>query len=168
MNKKIKVIDIFKRIEKHEDIPQNIKYKDNCYTFKHTNYSIDHLYELIGHECIGWLEHKDINLFDEIEILEDNIEEIEELKYDVVDENGRGWYKLDTIADKVTELIKSVNAIREKPYEAIQVILNELDKKDKVIDMMANELRDTCHFEYMSRKEVKEYFYNKIEIPEEN
>ena len=45
---------------------------------------------------------------------------------------------------------------------------NTEEIKDKVIDMMANELRDTCHFEYMSRKEVKEYFYNKIEIPEEN
>lgn len=113
MNKEITVIDLFKRIEKHEDIPKKIKYKDNCYIFKHTNYSIDHLYELIGDECVGWLEHKDINLFDEVEILEDNTEEIEELKYDVVDENGRGWYKLDTIADKVTELIKVVNAIRK-------------------------------------------------------
>lgn len=113
MNKEITVIDLFKRIEKHEDIPKKIKYKDSCYIFKHTNYSIDHLYVLIGHESIGWLEHKDINLFDEVEILEDNTEDIEELKYDVVDENGRGWYKLDTIADKVTELIKAVNQIRK-------------------------------------------------------
>jgi len=56
------------------------------------------------------------DLFDDniyFRVLEDNTEEIEELKYDVVDENGRGWYKLDTIADKVTELIKAVNEIRK-------------------------------------------------------
>lgn len=81
MNKKIKVIELFKRIEKHENIPKKIKYKDNCYIFKHANYSIDHLYELLeGYDktYVGWLEHKDINLFDEVEILEDNTEEIEE------------------------------------------------------------------------------------------
>lgn len=53
------------------------------------------------------------NIGKKFEILEDNTEEIEELKYDVVDENGIGWYKLDTIADKVTELIKAVNEIRK-------------------------------------------------------
>ena len=117
MNKEITVIDLFKRIEKHEDIPKKIKYKDSCYMFKHTNYSIDHLYELIGHESIGWLEHKDINLFDEIEILEDNTEEIEELK---------GWglatdYKdietinhtLDRFGNKINELVKAVKEIRK-------------------------------------------------------
>lgn len=117
MNKKIKVIDIFNKIEKHEDVPKNIKFQDCEYVLKHTTYSIDHLYELKeGYDktYIGWLEKQDINLFDEVEILEDNTEEIEELKYDVVDENGRGWYKLDTIADKVNELVKVVNSIRKE------------------------------------------------------
>ena len=104
MNKEITVIDLFKRIEKHEDIPKKIKYKDSCYIFKHTNYSIDHLYELIGHECIGWLEHKDINLFDEVEILEDNTEEIEELSYE---------WTTNEIANRVDKLIKAVNQIRK-------------------------------------------------------
>ena len=117
MNKEITVIDLFKRIEKHEDIPKKIIYKDNCYIFKHTNYSIDHLYELIGHEGIGWLEHKDINLFDEVEILEDNTEEIEELK---------GWLlasteddyeainaTLDRFGKKINELVRAVNKMKE-------------------------------------------------------
>lgn len=104
MNKEITVIDLFKRIEKHEDIPKKIKYKDNCYMFKHTNYSIDHLYVLIGHEGIGWLEHKDINLFDEVEILEDNTEEIDELSYE---------WTTNEIADRVDKLIKAVNQIRK-------------------------------------------------------
>jgi len=121
MNKEITVIDLFKRIEKHEDIPKKIKYKDNCYMFKHANYSIDHLYELIGHECIGWLEHKDINLFDEVEILEDNTEEIEELDNWFVDER-KEYREFDIQAinlcfskhrDKINELVKAIKEIRK-------------------------------------------------------
>jgi len=114
MNKKIKIIDLFKRIEKHEDIPKKIKYKDNCYIFKHTNYSIDHLYELIGHECIGWLEHKDINLFDEVEILEDNTEEIEEL--DLSELKGiytRGQIEV-RIYTKINELVSAIKQLTIK------------------------------------------------------
>lgn len=81
----------------------------------------------------------------------------------------------------------------EEPYEAIQVVLNELDKKDKVIDMMT-EYIDKAYFDreriekwfeknilpkddfdlvdykerYIRYPIIKEYFYNKIEIPEEN
>jgi hypothetical protein len=112
MNKEITVIDLFKRIEKHEDIPKKIKYKDNCYIFKHTNYSIDHLYELIGHECIGWLEHKDINLFDEVEILEDNTEEIEEIE----ELNGSRFVLTpldEEIIDRINKLVNATNKIRK-------------------------------------------------------
>ena len=123
MNKKIKIIDLFKRIEKHEDIPKKIKYKDNYYIFKHANYSIDHLYELIGHECIGWLEHKDINLFDEVEILEDNTEEIEEIEeisdeyFNMLsDESKVKWLKsyIKEDRDKINELVKVVNKLRKE------------------------------------------------------
>lgn len=116
MNKKIKVIELFKRIEKCEDIPQKIKYKDNCYIFKHMNYGIDHLYELIGHECIGWLEHKDINLFDEVEILEDNTEEIEELEKEqeaianpkTMMQEIRFYYDSNKMGDKINEIIRYI------------------------------------------------------------
>ena len=54
-------------------------------------------------------------------------------------------------------------------YEAIQVLLNELDKKDKTIDMMAEWLyNDDSSFGLFGLREVntpekiKEYFYNKI------
>ena len=54
-------------------------------------------------------------------------------------------------------------------YEAIQVLLNELDKKDKVIDMMAEWLyKDDSSFglfelrEVNTTEKIKEYFYNKI------
>ena len=113
MNKEITVIDLFKRIEEHEDIPKKIKYKDSCYIFKHTNYSIDHLYELIGHENIGWLEHKDINLFDEVEILEDNTEEIEELNLEAL--NGMGGFTFteieEVVYNKINEIIKKLSQL---------------------------------------------------------
>lgn len=111
MNKKIKVIELFKRIEKHEDIPKKIKYKDNCYIFKHTNYSIDHLYEL-KESCIGWLEHKDINLFDEVEILEDNTDEIEELLTIEDYECDKTDIRLNR--NKINELVKAVNELRKE------------------------------------------------------
>lgn len=122
MSKKIKIIDIFKRIEKHEDIPKKIKYKDNCYIFKHTNCSIDHLYELVGHECIGWLEHKDINLFDEVEILEDNTEdnteEIEELDEEWTYIEGqveKTWSNSELeLVDKINELVRIYNKLRKE------------------------------------------------------
>lgn len=120
MNKEITVIDLFKRIEKHEDIPKKIKYKDNCYIFKHTNYSIDHLYVLIGHENIGWLEHKDINLFDEVEILEDNTEEIEEIN-----------------AYKLMESPYMANLLKEQRYDTFMELLkqSEVEIADKLIKL---------------------------------
>lgn len=115
MNKKIKVIELFKRIEKCEDIPQKIKYKDNCYIFKHMNYGIDHLYELIGHECIGWLEHKDINLFDEFEILEDNTEEIEELDTDIhIDSFMDAEFNFNKISQEINKLGKAIRELRKE------------------------------------------------------
>ena len=122
MNKKIyKGLEIMEMISKGK-IAERQKFK-----FENNNFDGDveyyngTLYWLVYDE--EWNLKKKENLFDmfniqstmvaDFEILEDNTEEIEELKYDVVDENGRGWYKLDTIADKVTELIKAVNKIRK-------------------------------------------------------
>ena len=122
MNKKIyKGLEIMEMISKGK-IAEHQKFK-----FENNNFDGDveyyngTLYWLVYDE--EWNLKKKENLFDmfniqstmvaDFEILEDNTEEIEELKYDVVDENGRGWYKLDTIADKVTELIKAVNKIRK-------------------------------------------------------
>ena len=47
-------------------------------------------------------------------------------------------------------------------YEAIDTVLNELEKKDKVIDEMAGEM---CYgvFKFKNVKQVKEYFYKKVE-----
>lgn len=111
MNKKIRAIEVLNEMANNESYRPTVKYKEMTYTY---HYDIgDYTNDFNSEYGIfsGWALNLMLN--DEVEILEDNTEEIEELKYDVVDENGRGWYKLDTIADKVTELIKSVNAIRK-------------------------------------------------------
>lgn len=55
-------------------------------------------------------------------------------------------------------------SIEEK--EAIETVLNELEKKDKIIDLMANAINDfdidmLCSFD--NQIQVEEYFTNKVE-----
>ena len=153
MNKEITVIDLFKRIEKHEDIPKKIKYKDSCYMFKHTNYSIDHLYVLIGHESIGWLEHKDINLFDEVEILEDNTEEQEKLgeSWKEVGKRVGEWAKEfeQGFKESFTEIINypfknledNTEEIEELSYEwTTNEIADRVDKLIKAVNQIRKDL----------------------------
>lgn len=64
----------------------------------------------------------------------------------------------------------------EEFIEAMETVLNELDKKDKVIDMMAQELINQPIrvmtgneiFKFTNKEDTLEYFYNKVEIPEKN
>lgn len=51
--------------------------------------------------------------------------------------------------------------------EAIETVLNELEKKDKVIDEILNKFIEGTgyyysEFDYMSKEEIKEYFYKKV------
>lgn len=51
--------------------------------------------------------------------------------------------------------------------EAINTVLNELEKKDKVIDEILNKFIEGTgyyysEFDYMSKEEIKEYFYKKV------
>lgn len=65
-----------------------------------------------------------------------------------------------------------------KVNNAIEIVLNELDKKDKVIDLMTEDIFDyekdikyyVPEYEefFKNKEEVKEYYFNEIEIPEEN
>lgn len=60
----------------------------------------------------------------------------------------------------------------------IKEVLNELDKKDKVINLMTEDIFDyekdikyyVPEYEefFKNKEEVKEYYFNEIEIPEEN
>lgn len=49
--------------------------------------------------------------------------------------------------------------------EAIEVLLNELDKKEKIIDKLLTEITvvNSGRYEYMDNKEVLEIFTKKVE-----
>lgn len=113
MNKKIKIIELLNKIANGEEMPQKINYDNEVYVYigRWEQYVTEEE-EIPLLRRISAYNYSGLN--DEVEILEDNTEEIEELKYDVVDENGRGWYKLDTIANKVTELVRAVNKLRKE------------------------------------------------------
>ncbi len=48
----------------------------------------------------------------------------------------------------------------------IKEVLNELDKKDKVIDMMAEHIYKGCDFDnrIQTKEQIIEYFYKKLDI----
>lgn len=72
MNKKIKIIELYNLIANEEKIPKKIMYDGEVYhhNILKTNYFRDDNGSTLSF----------INLNDEVEILEDNTEEIEELK----------------------------------------------------------------------------------------
>ena len=121
MNKKIKIIELLNKMNNQEELPRKIQYgydNNNCpaiwrFMVGSRDYCCSERDSMDNYLFRDYIGDITVVLDNEVEILEDNTEEIEELKYDVVDENGRGWYKLDTIADKVTELVKAVNSIRK-------------------------------------------------------
>jgi hypothetical protein len=45
----------------------------------------------------------------------------------------------------------------------IQTVLNELEKKDKVIDEMSKAMYEEWYNPKMNEQEIKEYFYKKVE-----
>ena len=118
MNKKIKLIELLNKIANGEDIPTKIKCKGKDFYFNKYEKSIDYLYR-VDKDGNGWLVVQDIALTDEVEILEDNTEEIEELKTDkngFIKTNNGTWKgrKLDVaFADKINELVKAVKKIRK-------------------------------------------------------
>ncbi len=124
MNKKIKVIELLNinaQIENSEKIPQKIKYNGDVYELQ---MSRDY-YSCEKHEYLTNMANNkrlDIFLNDYVEILEDNTEEIEELKrtqnvYDMTLECYHDIEKKisnDELADKINELVKAVNKLRKE------------------------------------------------------
>ena len=120
MNKKIKVIELWNIISQVEDIeklPKKIKYFEDIYELQ--TGSRDYYCDSQDDYLTDRVDDKPFNSFlnDYVEILEDNTEEIEELK---------GWglatdYKdfetinhaLDRFGNKINELVKAVNQIRK-------------------------------------------------------
>ena len=69
--------------------------------------------------------------------------------------------------EEAKEILKDImaNTYAEGKAKAINTVLNELDKKDKVIDMMAEDIAEEF---FKNKEEVKEYYFKEVEIPEEN
>lgn len=113
MNKKIKIIDLIDKIYHKNNIPKKIKIGENIYSYDYDmGYyrKSDEEFNLRVYltEDLGLDVYED--LIREVEILEDNTEEIEELEKI---ENGNVYtYNWIEVANKVNELVKSVNEIR--------------------------------------------------------
>lgn len=108
MNKKIKIIELFKLISSKKQIPKKVLYENEEYVFNGESFvCCDHdttplLSEYTKSRLIDFLT-------DEVEILEDNTKEIEELP----DYN----YSIKENRDKINELVKAVNSIRKDKKE---------------------------------------------------
>lgn len=119
MNKKIKIIELYERLAKQENMPGKIKYYNDIYYL-----CIDALENVFYYETNkGFQLMININsvqaLNREVEILED--EEIEEIKVDdnnyIVTDNGtnlKGRTIDITFVNKINEIIKKVNKLDKK------------------------------------------------------
>ena len=65
------------------------------------------------------------------------------------------------------ELLKKelTNTYSEKKAKAIETVLNELDKKDKIIDLMAEHIEKGCDFDnsIKTKEQIIDHFTNKYE-----
>lgn len=111
MNKKIKIIQILDNYADDKEIlmPKYVKYFDRIY-------KADYIMLVCQENIIDKLDKNAIKLNDEVVILEDNTEEIEELKrtenvYDMTLEcyhNIEKKISNDELADKINEIIRYI------------------------------------------------------------
>ena len=107
MNKKIKIIELLQDFADEKEIvmPQYVRYLDR-------NTNEKKIMLVCQENIIDKLDKEIIKLTDEVEILEDNTEEIEELK--PVDDGITYRYEWSEIPNKINELVKAVNSIRKE------------------------------------------------------
>ena len=119
MNKKIKVIELLNKIANGEDLPKRIKIQD--YVFELSK-DYEHYYYNEDVEITHLINHNFSNLNDEVEILEDNTEEIEEIKeisdeyFNMLSDEAKvKWLKsyIKEDRNKINELVKVVKEIRK-------------------------------------------------------
>lgn len=118
MNKKIKIIDLIDKIYHNNNIPKKIKIGENIYSYDYDmGYyrNSDDTYNLRVYltEDLGLDVYED--LVREVEILEDNTEEIEELKFELQADNftAHQLKYFFNMNKKVDEIRKAVNSIRK-------------------------------------------------------
>lgn len=124
MNKKIKVIELFKRINENKNIPKKIKYIDIEYTYDENMQEYYACKEgRTSYFFYNVVQHKWAWLGTEVEILEDEeeigISKLEKEK--VLEENPaefrydlRYYYDKEKMGDKINEIIKKVNELDKK------------------------------------------------------
>lgn len=110
MNKKIKVIELLNKIANDESYRPTVKYQEMTYTYHwdigdYTN-DFNSEYGIFS----GWALNLMLN--NEVEILEDNTEEIEELK--PVEDGATYRYEWSEIPKKINELVKAINKLRKE------------------------------------------------------
>ena len=101
MNKKIKVIDLIDKKYHNLELPKHIRINKLEYFYKKKKKTYDSEY---GEQMS--FDFTDNVLNREVEILEDNTEEIEELK-------GLDIHTPSVLRAKINELVKAVNSIRK-------------------------------------------------------
>ena len=117
MNKKIKIIELLQDFADEKEIvmPQYVRYLDR-------NVNEKAIMLVCQENIIDKLDKKMIKLTDEVEILEDNTEEIEEIKeisdeyFNMLsDESKVKWLKsyIKEDRNKINELVKVVKEIRK-------------------------------------------------------
>jgi len=110
MNKKIKIIELFQKYANYEELPKKIAYKKQVF-----NLYDDSLYAT-DRECLDrfmdYINYDFSNLNDYIEILEDNTEEIEELK--PIEDGISYRYEWEKVPNKINELVKAINELRKE------------------------------------------------------
>ena len=121
MNKKIKIIELLLKIA-HGEYPKKFKYNNKIYEYKRiaqgTGYVTEN-YDWFNSDI--YIDDWD-NLNEYVEILEDNTEEIEELKYEetnLFDDKGNileTQYILrdEDVIKTINELVRKINYIERK------------------------------------------------------
>ena len=106
MNKKIKVIDLIDKKYHNLELPKHIRINKLEYFYNENRKTYDSEY---GEQMSFDFTDNVLNM--EVEILEDNTEEIEELKRI---KNGNAYtYNWIEVVNKVNELVKAINSIRK-------------------------------------------------------
>lgn len=117
MNKSITVIELFNRMARNEELPEKIKYR-NCEFRKIEGEGISPDYSNDDSDSIlEYVNSEAVSLNEIVEILEDNTEEIEELKKERIyncasPSDVRELFELHE--NKINEIIKVVNQIRKE------------------------------------------------------
>ena len=111
MNKKIKIIELFQKSANNEELPKKIYFDGDVFEL-----DTEGVYKSNGTLLVDCLNYDLSNLNDYIKVLEDNTEEIEELKKEqeaianpkTMMQEIRFYYDSNKMGDKINEIIRYI------------------------------------------------------------